>query len=65
MDIFGLIYNLQQETTKKGAPLRIRKRIVKDQTGSMEIVLFSLVIDKISNNNCYDLKKDENLKVYE
>ena len=64
MDISGLIYNLQQETTKKGAPLRIRKRIVKDQTGSMEIVLLSSVIDKISNN-CYDFKKDENLKVYE
>ena len=59
MDIFGLVYNLQQETTsqKEGAPLRIRKGIMKDQTGSIEIVFFSSVIDKISNNNCYDLKK--------
>ena len=59
MDIFGLVYNLQQETTsqKEGAPLRIRKGIVKDQTGSIEIVFFSSVIDKKSNNNCYDFKK--------
>ena len=59
MDISGLMYNLQQETTsqKESAPLHIRKDIMKDQTGSIEIVFFSSVIDKISNNNCYDLKK--------
>ena len=59
MDISGLVYNLQQETTnqKEGAPLQIRKGIMKDQTGGIEIVLFSSVIDKISNKNCYDLKK--------
>ena len=59
MDIFGLVYNLQQETTsqKEGAPLRIRKGIMKYQTGSIEIVFFTSVIDKKSNNNCYDLKK--------
>ena len=60
VDISGLVYNLQQETTnqKEGAPFRIRKGIMKDQTGSIEIVLFSSVIDKISNNNrCCDLKK--------
>ena len=53
------MYNLQQETTsqKESAPLHIRKDIMKDQTGSIEIVFFSSVIDKISNNNCYDLKK--------
>ena len=54
-----LVYKLQQETAnqKEGAPLRIRKGIMKYQTGSIEIVLFSSVIGKISNNNCYDLKK--------
>ena len=59
VDISGLVYNLQQETTnqKEGAPLRIRKGIMKDETGSIDMVLFSSVIDKISNNNCYDLKK--------
>ena len=59
VDISGLVYNLQQETTsqKEGAPLRIRKGIMKDQKGSIEIVFFSSVIDKISNSNCYDLKK--------
>ena len=30
---------------------------MKDQSGNIEIVLFSSVIDKISNNNCYDLEK--------
>ena len=67
VDISGLVYNLQQETTnqKEGAPLRIRKGIMKDETGSIDMVLFSSVIDKISNNNCYDLKKNENPKVYE
>ena len=57
VDISGLVYNLQQETTnqKEGAPLRIRKGIMKDETGSIDMVLFSSVIDKISNNNCYDL----------
>ena len=54
-----LVYKLQQETAnqKEGAPLRIRKGIMKYQTGSIEIVLFSSVIGKISNNNCYDLRK--------
>ena len=49
VDISGLMYNLQQETTsqKEGAPLRIRKGIMKDQIGSIEIVFFSSMIDKI------------------
>ena len=45
--------------------MRIRKVTMKDQTGSIEIAFFSSVIDKISNNNCYDLKKNEDPKVYE
>ena len=59
MDISGLVYNLQQETAsqKEGEPLRIREGIMKDQTGSIEIVFFSSVVDKISNNNCYGFKK--------
>ena len=59
VDISGLVYNLQQETAsqKEGEPLRIREGIMKDQTGSIEIVFFSSVVDKISNNNCYGLKK--------
>ena len=53
VDISALVYNLQQETInqKEGAPLRIRKGIIKDQTGNFEILLFSSVIDKIPNNN--------------
>ena len=37
VDISGLVYNLQQETTnqKEVAPLRIRKGIMKDRTGSV------------------------------
>ena len=67
VDISGLVYNLQQETAsqKEGEPLRIREGIMKDQTGSIEIVFFSSVVDKISNNNCYGLKKNENPKDYE
>ena len=58
MDKSGLVYNLQQETTsqKEGAPLRIRKGIMKDQTGSIEIAMTTGSIE-IANNNCYDLKK--------
>ena len=39
MDISGLVYNLQQETTnpKEGAPLRIIKGLMKNQTGSIKI----------------------------
>ena len=33
------------------------KRVVKDQTGSMEIVLFSSVKDKVSNSRCHAFKK--------
>ena len=40
-------------------PLIIRREVVKDQTGRMEIVLFNSVIDKVSNNTCYDFKKIE------
>ena len=56
VEVSGLVYNLQQETTnqKEGAPLPIRKAIMKYQIGSIEIVLFSSVIDKISNSNSYD-----------
>ena len=59
MDISGLVYNLQYKTTnqKEGTKLRIRKGIIKDQTGSIETLFFSLVIEKISNNNCCDFKK--------
>ena len=51
MDVSRLVCNLQEETTnqKEGATLRIRKGIMKDQTESIEIILFSSVIDKISN----------------
>ena len=58
VDKSGLVYNLQQETTsqKEGAPLRIRKGIMKDQTGSIEIAMTTGSIE-IANNNCYDLKK--------
>ena len=66
VDISGSVYNLQQEAThqNEGAPLRIRKGIMKDQTGSIEIVLFSSVMDKKSNNNCYDLKSWESKRFW-
>ena len=51
--------SLQPATTnqKEGAQLRIRIVIMKDQSGNIETVLFRSVIDKLSNNNCYDLEK--------
>ena len=59
VDLTGFIYNLQSVVThgKNKKTLRISKKVVKDQTGCMEIVLFSSVIDKVSNNTCYDFKK--------
>ena len=36
---------------------RKEKRVVKDQAGSMEIVLFSSVKDKVSNSRCHAFKK--------
>ena len=59
VDVTGLIYNLQQETTteKDGKPLKIRKGIIKDETGNMEIIFFSDIIDEVKNNLCDNLTK--------
>ena len=58
-DVTSLVYNLQTEVEheKDGKLLRIRKGIIKDETESIEIVLFSLLVDEVSNNTSYDLKK--------
>ena len=55
----GFAYNLQTEAEheKDGKPLRIRKGMIKDETGSIEIVLFSSLADEVSNNTSYDFKK--------
>ena len=37
--------------------LHIRKGMIRDQTGSIEIVLFSSLVDEVSNNTSYDFKK--------
>ena len=55
VDVIGLVYNLQTE--KDGKPLCIRKRMIKNETGSIEIVLFSSLVDEVSNNTSYDFKK--------
>ena len=59
VDVTGLIYNLQTaaEQEKDGKPLRIRKEMIKDETRSIEIVLFSSLVDEVSNNTSYDFKK--------
>ena len=59
VDVTGLVYNLQTEAEheKDGKPLRIRKGMIKDETGSIEIVLFSSIGDGVSNNTPYDFKK--------
>ena len=35
------------EHKKDGKPLRIRKRMIKNETGSIEIVLFSSLVDEV------------------
>ena len=59
VDVTGLVYDLQTkaEHEKDGKPLRIRKGMTKDETGSIEIVLFSSLVEEVSNNTCYDFKK--------
>ena len=59
VDVTGLVYNLQTEVghEKDGKPLRIRKRMIKDETGSIEIVIFSSLVDEVSNNTSYDFNK--------
>ena len=59
VDVTGLIYNLQTEAEheKDGKPLRIRKGMIKNETESIEIVLFSSSVDEVSNNTPYDFKK--------
>ena len=47
----------EAEHEKDGKPLRLRKGIIKDETGSMEIVLFSSLVDEVSNNTSYDFKE--------
>ena len=66
VDLTGFMYNVQSVVTheKDGKTLRISKKVVKDQTRSMEIVLFSSVIDEVSNNTCYDFKKNENAEIH-
>ena len=36
---------------------KMEKGIIKDETGSIEIVLFSSLVDEVSNNTSYDFKK--------
>ena len=59
VDVTGLVYNLQTEAEheKDGKPLRIRKGMIKDETGSIKIVLFSSLVDvevEVSNNTSND-----------
>ena len=37
--------------------MRIRKGMIKDETGSTETVLFSSLVDEVSNNPLYDFTK--------
>ena len=46
-----LVLNLQTKAKheKDGKPLRLRKGMIKDKTGSIEIVIFSSLVDEVSN----------------
>ena len=59
VNVTGLVYNLQKEAEheKDGKPLRIRRGMIKDETRTIEIVLFSSLVDEVSNNTPYDFKK--------
>ena len=47
----------EAEHEKDGKPRRIRKGMIKDETGSIEIELFSSLVVEVSNNTSYDFKK--------
>ena len=47
----------ETEHKKDGKALRIRKGMTKNETGCTEIVLFSSLVDEVSNNTSYDFKK--------
>ena len=59
VDVTGLVYNLQTEAghEKDGKLLPIWKGMIKGETGSREIVRFSLLVDEFLNNTSYDFKK--------
>ena len=54
-----MLYNLKTEAEhgKDGKPLPIQKEVIKDETGNIEIVLFSSLIDEVSSNTSYDFTK--------
>ena len=47
----------EAEHEKDGKPLPIQKEVIKDETGNIEIVLFSSLIDEVSSNTSYDFTK--------
>ena len=59
VDVTSLVGNLQTEAEqeKDGKTLRIRKEMIKGETGSIEIVLFHSLVDEVSNNTSYEFKK--------
>ena len=59
VDVTGLLYNLQTkaEHEKDEKPVHIRKEMIKDETRSIEILLFNLLVDDVSNYTSFDFKK--------
>lgn len=57
VNVSGFVFNLEEESsvTKDGKQIRIRKGKFKDHSDTIQIVLFESFIDKILNENCYDL----------
>ena len=49
--VTGLVYNLQTEAEyrKDGKTLRLRKGMIKNETGDVEIVRFSLLLEEITH----------------
>ena len=45
------------EYKKDGKPLHIQKGMIKDETGSIKIALFSSLVDEVSINTFYDFNK--------
>ena len=59
VDVTVLLYNLQTkaEHEKDVKTVRIRKGMIKDETGSVEILLFNLLVDEVSNYTSFDSRK--------
>ena len=65
VDVTGLVYNLQTgaEHEKNGKPLHFRKGMIKDETGSIEIVAHPMISRKWECRNLWMIALWNQLKL--